>query len=226
MRKCTIALILCLLAVAAYSGDVASFVSLGFTKDASVYAFGQHGVTDASFASYSDVYYVDVAKNTFLPSGKFSAGPQASKGGHDSAVQFHELKQKAAAKMKNTLIDEQNQGRPLYVQAAEEGRLKKIEFRDFETGRHFDVTMHTLTDGTLSRVASSFYLLVRVTSSDGTVQSHTVGLPSYSRKGVKDYLIKRVITDTTGSSVVFVIEKEMYDTKGSSIRYMVETLTL
>jgi predicted secreted protein len=58
------------------------------------------------------------------------------------------------------------------------------------------------------------------------MQRKTVGLPGFERPGVSDYLIRRIITDGTGKSIVFVIEKKTFDKNGNSIRYMVETLRL
>jgi predicted secreted protein len=61
---------------------------------------------------------------------------------------------------------------------------------------------------------------------DGKTDHHTIGLPGYKRSGIKDYRIRRVVTDESGTSLVFVIEKILVDTRGESVRFMVETLKL
>jgi predicted secreted protein len=52
----------------------------------------------------------------------------------------------------------------------------------------------------------------------------TVGLPGFQRSPVKGYRIRRIITDSSGKSLVFLIEKIQHDRNGDSTRYMVETV--
>lgn len=225
MRKIAIAVYCVILAAALYAGDVANFVNLGFSADGGAFAFGQYGVTDAEYRAYADIFCVDVAKNDFLPGGRLSA-PQPAKSGKDGKSVFEALQGDSAGFLKKAGIDAANQGRALYVQAEDEPDLKKIEFRDFETGRSFAVTTHALTEGSGKSVNASFYLIVEVTGTDGKSARHTVGLPGLKRKGVSGYLVRRIVTDNSGKSLVFVVEKEQADRNGSSIRFMVETLRL
>lgn len=225
MRKIAIAVYCFLVAAVLCAGDVANFVNLGFSADGGAFAFGQYGITDAEFRAYADIFCVDVAKNDFLPGGRFSA-PQPAKSGKDGKTVFDALQGESAGLLKKAGIDAANQGRALYVQAEDEPDLKKIEFRDFETGRTFSVTTHALTEGSGKSVKSSFYLIVEVTEAGGKSVRHTVGLPGLKRKSVSGYLVRRIVTDGSGKSLVFVVEKEQTDRNGSSIRFMVETLRL
>jgi len=225
MRKIAIAVYCVVLAVTLYAGDVASFVNLGFSADGGAFAFGQYGVTDGEFRAYADVFCVDVAKNDFFPGGKFS-DPPPSTADKDGKTAFGTLQDSSAGFIKKVGIDAANQGRALYVQAEDEPKLRKIEFRDFETGRAYSVVTHTLSEGSGKSVKSSFYLIVEVTGTDGKSARYTVGLPGLKRKGVSDYLVRRIITDGSGKSLVFVVEKEQADRNGASIRFMVEALRL
>lgn len=225
MRKIAIAVYCVILAAALHAGDVANFVNLGFSADGKAVAFGQYGVTDAEFRAYADIFCVDVTKNDFIKGGTFAAVP-SSAGGKDAKSVFSALQGEAAGRLKASGIDAANKGRALYVQVEDEPRLKKIEFRDFETGRTFSVVTNTLVEGSGMSVKSSFYLVVEITDSEGKSSRHTVGLPGYKRKGVSNYLVRRIITDDSGKSLVFVVEKEQADRNGSSIRFMVETLRL
>ncbi len=225
MRKIAIVVYCVVLAVTLYAGDVASFVNLGFSADGGAFAFGQYGVRDGEFRAYADVFCVDVAKNDFIPGGKFSV-PPPSTADKDGKAAFGALQDSSAGFIRKVGIDAANQGRALYVQAEDEPKLRKIEFRDFETARAFTVVTHTLTEGSGTSVKSSFYLIVEVTGADGKSARYTVGLPGLKRKGVSDYLVRRIITDGSGKSLVFVVEKEQADRNGASIRFMVETLRL
>ncbi|WP_426125436.1 DUF2259 domain-containing protein [Pararhizobium sp. PWRC1-1] len=52
---------------AACAGDFASFQPLGFSADGNVFAFEEYGVQDGSGFPYSNIYFVDTRKDTFLP---------------------------------------------------------------------------------------------------------------------------------------------------------------
>ena len=225
MRKFAV-LFFCALAVSLYAGDVANFVNLGFSSDGSRYAFGQYGVTDGNFRSFADIYCVDVAKNSFLKGGVFSTAPSAGTANRDGKGVFAELQNTAASFLKKSGINSAETGRALYVLAEDGEALKSISFRDFETGAAYSVTLNTYAEGEGSKVSSSFYLIVEVKSAAGKTVRKTVGLPGFKRDGVKDYVVRRIVSDASGSSLVFVIEKKVVESKGASTRFMVETVRL
>lgn len=223
MRKLAV-LLFCALSAALYAGDVTNFVNLGFSSDGTRYAFGEYGVTDGDYRAYAEIYAVDVAKNSFLKDGKFAALPSAETAGKDGKGAFDALHGKAAEYLAKSGIDNAAQGRALYVQAEDVNQLKSLSFRDFETGSAYCVTLNSFSEGSGMNVKSAFYLIVEVTSADGKSVRKTVGLPGYKRDGVKDYVVRRILSDASGSSLVFIIEKLMPAPKGMSTRYMVETL--
>lgn len=226
MRKSAIIFTLLFSLSGLFAGDIANFVNLGFSADGSRFVFGQHGVNDGDFAGYADIWAVDVAKNAFLSGGKFSTPASSSTAGKDGTGVFAALQNGAAPFLAKNGIDSSRKGRSLYVQAEDIPSLREVSFRDFETGSAYTVSITVKASGSGAAVRSSFYLSVEITSKDGKVTRKTVGLPGYERVGVKDYLVRRVLTDDAGKSVVFVIEKTVYDAKGNSVRYMVETLKL
>lgn len=226
MRKAGFITVCLIAAVCLYAGDVANFVSVGFSPDGTKFVFGQHGITDGDFRAYADIYCIDVPTNRYIPGGVFSRDPSATTAGKEGFVVFSALRESIAEYLKKLSVDGTIPGRPLYVQARDEPRPEVLEFRDFETGRLYTVSMHSRSEGAGSRVQSSFYLVVKIVNPDGTTNHHTVGLPGYRRTGVRDYRIRRVVSDPGGNAVVFVIEKITYSRTGDSIRYMVETLKL
>lgn len=226
MRKAVFCILCLIAAIFVYAGDVANFVNVGFSPDGSRFVFGQHGITDGDFRAYADIYCIDVPTNRYIPGGVFSKEPSAATAGKDGSAVFSALRESIADYLKKLVVDGSIPGRPLYVQAREEPRPATLEFRDFETGRLYNVTMHSRCEGSGSSVQSSFYLVVKIVHADGKTDHHTVGLPGYRRKGIRDYRIRRVVSDTSGNAVVFVIEKIAYSRSGDSIRYMVETLKL
>lgn len=226
MRKTAIVITLAFVALAAHAGDVATFVNLGFSADGGTFAFGQYGMTDGDYRAYADIYCVDVAKNDFVKGGKFAVAPSEVTAGKDGRGTFASLQNKAASFLGSLRVDSSLQGRAIYAQAEDAPSVKDLSFRDFENGREFAVALKSLSEGSGLSVRSSFYLTVAVTDKNGAVSRHTVGLPGFMRKGVKDYQIRRIITDQTGTSVVFVIEKDLAERRGDSLRFMVETLRL
>lgn len=227
MRKLAIMFFcaLCLTQGAAlYAGDVANFVSLGFSPDGKSFAFGQYGTTDSDYRPYADIWCVDVSANAFLKDGKFSA--TATVAGKDAKSDFFALQEKAAAFMKKSGLVTAAQGRPLYVQGEDGAVSNPVAFRDFETGYAYSIKLVPYVEGTGMKVLSSFYILADITAPDGTTVRKTIGNPGYKRPGVQGYLIRRIITDDSGKSLVFVVEKQIPDAKGISTRYMVETVRL
>lgn len=226
MRKLALLIVLAVQVAALSAGDVANFVGLGFSPDGTRYAFGQYGRTDADFRAYADILAVDVAKNDFLPGGKYQSSPDAATAGKDGKAAFQALQDTAASYLVKQGIDVASQGRALYVQAVNEPELKELSFRDFETGSEYAISVRTLSEGSGKDVRSSFYIVATVTDSTGKKFTKTIGLPGYKRPGVKDYLIRRIVTDNSGKSLVFVVEKKQFDRNGDSVRFMVETCRL
>jgi predicted secreted protein len=66
---CAAALFLC--APAASAGDVAELEILGFSDDASIFAFEEFGIQDGSGFPYANRYYIDVENDSFLPGSPF-----------------------------------------------------------------------------------------------------------------------------------------------------------
>jgi predicted secreted protein len=56
-----------LFAGAACAGDFASFQPIGFSADGGVFAFEEYGVQDGSGFPYSNIFFIDTRKDTFLP---------------------------------------------------------------------------------------------------------------------------------------------------------------
>ena len=55
------------LAGQAIAGDTASLNVLGYSPDGKVFAFEEYGVLDGSGFPYSNIYFIDIEKDTFLP---------------------------------------------------------------------------------------------------------------------------------------------------------------
>lgn len=218
-----------------FAGDRAEFVNLGFSSDGSYFMFGFYGYDTDLHQSYAEIYTVDVGKNVFVPKG-------ISKGRYDyvlapgQSVQgalFALLEDNAEVRTRYA-IQYLETGRPIYIrfddnpmseenqETEENPGMNSLEFKDFVTGDYYSLTLNqTLTDG--SPVSSAFSLDLSVTSSDGLVQSYTIGHPHYQRAHVESYNINRVIVGPDNRSLVIIIAK-IYE--NGNIRYMVETVKL
>jgi len=65
MRHVLLAVALALLPVAASAGDAANRTLIGFSADGAIFAFMESGVQDGSGFPYANVYFVDVASNSW-----------------------------------------------------------------------------------------------------------------------------------------------------------------
>ncbi len=223
MRKIGIILVCLSLTVGMYAGDVASFVNLGFSPDGKKYAFGQHGLQDKTYRAYAEVYAVDVDKNVFLPKGVFRTSPVKQTEGQRSQATFLSLQNRAQASLNRWKIAESRSGRVIFSQVEEKGKGQTLFFRDFETGNEYTVVLNVEHK---KKAGSSFYLTIEKILPNGAKVKKQIGRPDYVRTGVKDYAVKKIITNKEGTALVFVIEKDQHTSSGDSFRYMVETAYL
>lgn len=70
---CCAILLFTLTAPAARAGDFATFSPFGFSADGSVFAFEEFGVEDGSGFPYSNVFFIDTERDTFLNGTPFRA---------------------------------------------------------------------------------------------------------------------------------------------------------
>jgi predicted secreted protein len=74
-------LLACLFALAApasaLAGDAAELNMLGFSADGGIFAFEEYGVQDGSGFPYASRYYIDTAKDAFIPGSPIRIRPQS-----------------------------------------------------------------------------------------------------------------------------------------------------
>jgi len=207
------------------AGDIATFQNLGFSPDANTMMFAQYGVSQKSSFPYAEVYVVDVPSNRFVPGGVRTATyKNAVEPGQSGLGALFALLGEAGELVRKHRIDHTLTGRLVYILLNGEEPKHDLEFRDFQTGLRYRITLIQQSRGSGSAVEASFHLQVSIEKSGGGTTTHTVGLPDYWRKGVKRYRIKQVTLAPDNRSLVFVIEREEIDNGGDNIRYMVETL--
>ena len=216
-----------LVACAAWSGDVAQFDNLGFSSDGRYFMFGQHGILEKTSYPYAELSIVDVPANAFTPQGvkKVSYTKGVEPGSTGLGALLNALGDMAAQK-RQYRIDHLVTGRLLYLLVDGVNPAETLEFRDFQAGTRYAVTL-VQTPGTKDgQPAAAFSLKVTVTGKDGKARDYTVGNAGFARAGVKTYRVKQVVLGPDGAALVFVIQKEEADGTGVNIRYMVETVRL
>ncbi|MCL2213747.1 MAG: DUF2259 domain-containing protein [Treponema sp.] len=214
---------------ALWSGDTAVFVDLGFSPDGRTYMFGQHGVLSPSLQPWADLYIVDVASNNFVQNGRISHTQTAAiRAGQDGSGILHQLVSGNAGLTSRYNINFQNQGLPLYISREENPSSsgERVAFRDFLSGNSYSARLIPTITGSGQNVSSRFHIMLEVTSANGQVKNYTVGTPSLVRQRIAQYNIKRVLIDSSGSSIVFIIEMRRAAENGFDIRYMAETVRL
>jgi len=214
---------------ALWAGDSAVFVDLGFSQDGRTYMFGQYGVLSPSLKPWAELYVVDVASNTFVPNGRANITQDTPiQAGQDGSGVFHRLVSGNSSLSSRNGIHFHNQGLPLYISRDEfpPARGERIDFRDFISGKSFRAQLIPTISGSGKNVRSQFYLTLEVSSPNGQLRIYTVGTPNYTRQGISQYNIKRVLIDTNGNSIIFVIEMKRAVENGFDIRYMVEAVRL
>jgi predicted secreted protein len=231
-KKTIILLIIILLTFvsALWAGDSAVFVDFGFSPDGKTYMFGQHGVLSPSLHPWADLYIVDVAGNAFVQNGRVSLKQNTPiNAGQDGSGILHRLVSNNSSLTNRYCIDFQNQGIPLYISRDENPPPcgETINFRrDYLSGERCSAQLVPTITGSGRNVRSQFYINLEVISPNNQVKRYKVGTPNYIRQGIAQYNIKKVLVDSSGSSIIFVIEMMRTADNGYDIRYMVETVKL
>lgn len=234
MKKLIICFILMLsICLSVYAGDVAEYKDLGFSSDGKYFVFAQYGVTDKDFEPYAEIYTVDVEKNDFVKNAVFKTKPGTVKSVKSGFSVFEELYEKNKATLNKYCGEKADLETTLYLRGPEsKDSSEEIVFKDFINSSEDKELFYTINlikhvSGKGKNLKSSFFIGLEQKDADGKILSRkTVGNPDFERKGVSDYIIRRIIADKTGKSIVFEIEKQIEDEKGISFRYMVETIVL
>ena len=225
----SICLILMLSVSVMWAGDTAFFVDLGFSPDGKTFMFGQYGVLSPSLRPWADVNVVDITTNSFVPNGRLSNTQNTPiRAGQDGSGILYQLLANNASLTSRYRIDFQNQGQPLYISRNESPSAygETIDFRDFISGKSYNARLVPTINGSGMSARSSFYISLDVRSSNGTTRNYTVGTPGVVRDRIISYNIKKVLVDSTGNSLVFVIEMKRAAENSHDIRYMVEVIRL
>lgn len=211
-----------------YAGDKAEFANLGFSPDGRYFMFGNYGYNPDDAHCYADIFLVDVPNNVFVPQGVFSGEYDNILSPGQSAIgALFSLMEDSSNKRNQYNIDFLNTGRPLYIRLDDnpdsdenmEQDMNLLEFKDFLTGNFYTVDLQQ----TIEESSSRFYIDLNMRTANGIERDFRVGHPNYSRRGIVNYTINRIIINPDGSSLVIIIGKT--DQSGN-IRYMVETLQI
>jgi predicted secreted protein len=228
MRKKLISVSLLVMLVTMLSaGDLALFVNLGFSDDFKYFMFGQYGINAETQQPYAALYAVDVAKNDFVPQGVVEKSfPVIMEPTDTGGGALYSLLLENQALVKKYKINPLYTGRMVYILLNGEKPKTQLEFRDFNTGTQYAITLIQAGQTVGKEVSACFHLKVTLTPKTGAPITKTVGLPTYYRKSVKEYRIKYIFLAPDNKSLIFVIEKDQTDAKGQNIRYMIETLAI
>jgi predicted secreted protein len=231
LKKTALAILLILLicASAVWAGDSAVFVDLGFSPDGRTYMFGQYGVSLPSLKPWAELFVVNMDTNNFVPNGRVNYTQDAAiKAGQDGSGVFYRLLNNNSALANRYSINFQNQGQPLYISRNENPpeRGERIEFRDFISGKSYEARLIPTITGSGQNTRSSFYIEMETRSPNGSTSRISVGSPQIVRQRIASYNIKKVLIDSTGNSLIFVIEMKRVAENGFDIRYMVEVIRL
>ena len=216
-----------------FAGDVAEYYDLGFSPDGKYFAFAEYGVNDNSFLPFATIYTVNIEKNEFVRGGVFksvSTNPKEVKGGK---ALFDELYAKNKDFLERYSGNKANLEHTLYLRGPESKlSSEQIVFKDFNNSSDekeifYYINLVQNSTGKGKNLKSSFFITVeRKDENDNVISRQIAGNPDYQRDLVSDYAIRRIITNESGNSLIFEVEKRIENENGTSFRYMVETLVL
>ena len=211
----------------AFSGDVATFVNLGFSEDSGHFMFGFHGIDGDTEKPYAEVYTVDVKANSFVSGGTArEAFEERLQPGQDSSGALYALLEKNTQLIQKYRIKHLRQGRLLYILLNGDSMKENLEFRDFNTQSRYSVQLAQRSTGSGAQVKSVFHITITIKQASGSSRSYTLGRPDYYREKVMGYRIRQIFLSPDERHLVCVVERDEYSPSGKSVRYMVETVKL
>ncbi|NIZ46967.1 DUF2259 domain-containing protein [Entomospira nematocerorum] len=215
-----------------WAGDVATFVNMGFSNDATIFFFSQYGYDDHKNEVYAQAIFVDIINNDYTSDGlQYHSIPSIPQSGDTLDGAFLELVERLSSMRKHYNINFANKGRIIYASSVmrETARTffsktsENLKFRDFQDNRTFDVT---LNQQITNPKASTFTIDFVITKADGSQKSYKVGSPAITRS-VSHYEIDRIIVSPSGESLIFIISMRMPTKTGTpNVRYMVEAIKI
>ncbi len=227
MKKVALFFILFMCTVFIYAGDIATYVNLGFSRDSSIFMFGQYGISGKGTKAYADLYTVNVRKNIFVKDGVMEKiFPDKIFPGQDGLGGLLMLLHSASNLVTKYHINHIETGRIIYILVDGDKPKDRLEFRDFDKSTGYVLTLVQEKFGNGKTVRSSFHINLAITDKYNKTRTYTVGNPDYKRKRVQNYRIKQVLFSPNGKSLIIVVEKEILSDTGKNVRYMVETLPL
>jgi predicted secreted protein len=212
------------------AGDIASFIDLGFSPDNRTYMFAQYGVQSKERKAWADLFVVDIVKNNFVPGGRVSfVHNEPVVVGQDGAGALYQILAKNAALASRYNINYLHQGEVLYIapeKTVPAPATEMVEFRNFRTGDAYRASIVVSVEGAGAALASSFYIDLERTSSNGTKKTYKIGTPQLKRPLVSSYRIKKIIISPKSTAVIMVIEMRKPADDNFDIRYMIEAVLL
>ena len=226
-RHVFVILLLIAITGVACAGNAVRFVNLGFSPDSRTFMFAQHGIVAESGFPFAEIFTVDVPDNSFVSGGVVRETYDSPiSPGQDGSGALYTLLPDLYDVIARYRISHLTQGRLIYLLVDGAEVRNRIEFRDFETGNAYTISISQDRRGSGDSVRASFYLDVVRTLSDGMELKHRVGRPGYYRDDIDRYRINQVIMAPDERSIVVVVERIRETASGLRIRYMVETVRL
>lgn len=212
--------------------EVTVFENLGFSQDGKYFLFGQYGSSFPSRKPFAELYFVEVDRNIFYPSGIFTKEYDRSLGVGESGKNalYELLASSSVINLRNKLnINHLESGRLIYEVFDPEGEGKSfnrdvITFEDFTNGKRYKASLRKSQEKVSQGIESSFFINVQLLDDKGDViKNSSIGHPKYNRLNVINYRIYQVYLSPNDKDLLFVIEKENQKPDGTLFyNYMIE----
>ncbi len=213
-----------------FAGDAAAFVDEGFSKDGTIYVFGQYGATDKTWQAYAEIFTVDISENDFVDAGVFITQPSSKTQGKNGKAEYNNLVESNSRYLDGLSLETVGIENVLYLKSDSKNPLEKIVIQDFEADTSdssptYHISLTPWFSGKTASSQSSFFITVeKYNAHNELIGKQVIGNPDIKRKGVVGYQIEKIMRSPDGKSFIFVVEKTVATSNGNSIRYMVETL--
>ena len=87
----------------------------------------------------------------------------------------------------------------------------------------YSIDLNQEVNGEGGDLASTFYIDLLIEYKNGVSKNLKIGHPNFSRKGISEYNINRILLSPEEDSLIFIISKTDVDL---NVRYMIETVNI
>ncbi|MCK5155925.1 MAG: hypothetical protein KAQ69_05790 [Spirochaetales bacterium] len=230
MNKRVVILVLIILCIqaAAFAGDRAEFINLGFNNDTGAFLYAQYGKDESGTFLYADIFYHDLLSGEDLSVlSKSKTYPVTLSSGHDGLSALL-MSLREYFDLYSLDIDHTQTGTTLYYQLPGQTTGELISFSDYKTRTVYSASIVIRPQSREPGTDAALAITLFQTLSDGTLNRFEAGSLTTPLENIYEFQLKQIIVSPQRNYAVLVFQVNEYDEDKdtTNIRYYVTSMKI